>query len=324
MTVCAFLAASAQADSQRFMAVSPYQMTRPYSIVPIAGQVSYTNAFDYNMMPATQSGLWPAYSMPYYRFKREAEPDLPFEVRSKMTTSPLSRQEYKVQVDRMGNGQSYQHVERQTPSRRYSDLRRDQMEDNRQRLRDQQRMDMERQRMVYNMDRQRMMDREQQRMDREQQRMDMDRQRMDMDRQRMDLERERMMSSMDKQRNVDMMARDEDRRDRYLDQEEDNNQMIQTHRMMIKREAESDPAFSYTVMSEHPSETLLRPFYQQLPAAMARQEYMSPRQRQQMTMKQIHPDGAFSYVRLPAVNFPSTTSLYNMLNRIRPVAMAWA
>merc|ERR1712154_580823 len=108
------------------------------------------------MMPATQSGLWPAYSMPYYRFKREAEPDLPFEVRSKMTTSPLSRQEYKVQVDRMGNGQSYQHVERQT-SRRYSDLRRDQ------------RMDMERQRMVYNMDRQRMMDREQQRMDREQQ-----------------------------------------------------------------------------------------------------------------------------------------------------------
>merc|ERR1712154_751423 len=238
------------------MAVSPYQMTRPYSIVPIAGQVSYTNAFDYNMMPATQSGLWPAYSMPYYRFKREAEPDLPFEVRSKMTTSPLSRQEYKVQVDRMGNGQSYQHVERQTPSRRYSDLRRDQMEDNRQRLRDQQRMDMERQRMVYNMDRQRM----------------------DMDRQRMDLERERMMSSMDKQRNVDMMARDEDRRDRYLDQEEDNNQMIQTHRMMIKREAESDPAFSYTVMSEHPSETLLRPFYQQLPAAMARQEYMSPRQ----------------------------------------------
>merc|ERR1712154_208839 len=139
------------------MAVSPYQMTRPYSIVPIAGQVSYTNAFDYNMMPATQSGLWPAYSMPYYRFKREAEPDLPFEVRSKMTTSPLSRQEYKVQVDRMGNGQSYQHVERQT-SRRYSDLRRDQMEDNRQRLRDQQRMDMERERMMSSMDKQRNVD----------------------------------------------------------------------------------------------------------------------------------------------------------------------
>merc|ERR1712226_770680 len=126
------------------------------------------------MMPATQSGLWPAYSMPYYRFKREA--DLPFEVRSKMT-GPLSRQEYKVQVDRMGNGQSYQHVERQMAaplaSRRYSNLR-DQMEDNRQRLRDQQRMDM---------DRQRIMDREQQ---------------------RMDLERERMMSNMDRQRNMDM------------------------------------------------------------------------------------------------------------------------
>jgi hypothetical protein len=321
MTVCAFLAASAHADSQRIMAVSPYQMTRPYSIVPIAGQVSYTNAFDNNMMPASQSGLWPAYSMPFYRFKREAEPDLPFEVRSKMT-SPLSRQEYKVQVDRMGNGQSYQHVERQMvaplASRRYSTLR-DQMEDNRQRLRDQQRMDMDRQRMVYNMDRQRMMDREQQRMDMDRQRMmDREQQRMDINRQRMDLERERMMSGMDRQRNMDMMTMNEDRMDRYMDQE-DNSQMIQTHRMMIKREAESDPAFSYTVMSEHPSETI-RPFYQ-LPA-MARQEYMSP--SQQMTMKQIHPDGAFSYVRLPAVNFPSTTSLYNMLNRIRPVAMAWA
>merc|ERR1719438_137334 len=91
-------------------------------------------------------------------------------------------------------------------------------------------------------------------MDRDQQRMDMDRQRMDMDRQRMDLQRERMMASMD-----------EEQMDRYMDREEDS-QMIQTHRMMIKREAESDPAFSYTVMSEHPSRTS---FYHRLPA-MAR------------------------------------------------------
>merc|ERR1719225_2516169 len=85
--------------------------------------------------------------------KREAEADMPYEVRSKMTTSPLSRQEYKVQVDQMGNGQSYQHVERQ------QDMYSDQMMD-RQRMmdREQQRMDMDRQRMMYNMDRQRMMD----------------------------------------------------------------------------------------------------------------------------------------------------------------------
>jgi len=180
-------------------------------------------------------------------------------------------------------------------------------------------MDLDNERMVYNMDRQVMdrqrmmaMDREQMdmerqmMMDRDQQRMDRNQQMMDMDRQRMDLQRERMMASMD-----------EEQMDRYLGQEEDN-QMIKTHRMMIKREAESDPAFSYTVMSEHPSQ--VRSFYSQLLPAMARQDV----NLRQLTMKQIHPDGAFSFVRQP-VNFPSTTSLYKMLNRIRPVSVAaWA
>merc|ERR1719320_2332371 len=152
-------------------------------------------------------------------------------------------------------------------------------------------MDMNREHM--DMERQRMMNRDQQRM-------------MNMDRQRMDLQRERMMASMD-----------EEQMDRYMDQEEDS-QMIQTHRMMIKREAESDPAFSYTVMSEHPSQ--VKSIYSQLLPAMARQNV----NLRQLTMKQIHPDGAFSFVRQP-VNFPSTTSLYKMLNRIRPVSVAaWA
>merc|ERR1711922_98614 len=164
-------------------------------------------------------------------------------------------------------------------------------------------MDIDRERMMDNLDRQRMMDREQQRMD-------MDRQRMDMDRQMMDLNRERMM---------DMRNMDEGRMERYVDQQMDqgNNQMIQTHRMMIEREALSDPAFTYTVMAEHPSTSNQK---------MSSSVYQLPLARQntnlrQMTMKQIHPDGAFSFVRQP-VNFPSTTSLYNMLNRIRPaVAM---
>merc|ERR1719461_1607441 len=162
--------------------------------------------------------------------------------------------------------------------------------------RNQQRMDMDRERMMDNLE-QYMMDKEK-------------RQRMDMDRQMMDLNRERMM---------DMRNMDEDRMDRYMDQQMDqsNNQMIQTHRMMIKREALSDPAFTYTVMAEHPSTSnqMMSSSIYQLP--LARQN-MNLRQ---MTMKQIHPDGAFSFVRQP-VNFPSTTSLYNMLNRIRPaVAM---
>merc|ERR1711942_660628 len=136
--------------------------------------------------------------------------------------------------------------------------------------RDQQRMDMDKQRMMYNMDRQRMMDRDQQKMD------------------------------------MDQMM-DQDRMDRY--QMEDKNQMIQTHRMMIKRE--TDPAFSYTVMSEHPSQQMISNLYSMQQPVMARKD-MNARQ---MTMQQIHPDGAFSYVRQP-VNFPTTSMLYNMLNRI--------
>merc|ERR1712117_409508 len=149
---------------------------------------------------------------------------------------------------------------------------------------------------------------------------------MDRNQQRMDMDRERMMDNLDRQRMMereqqmmDMGNMDEDRMDRYMDQQMDqgNNQMIQTHRMMIKREALSDPAFTYTVMAEHPSTSnqMMSSSVYRLP--LARQN-MNLRQ---MTMKQIHPDGAFSFVRQP-VNFPSTTSLYNMLNRIRPaVAM---
>merc|ERR1711953_1148621 len=262
-------------------------------------QVGYST-YGYGM--ASYGMVMPNYysaAHPRTFIKREAEADMPYEVRSKMTTSPLSRQGYKVQVDQMGNGQSYQHVERQ------QDMYSDQMMD-RQRMMDknQQRMDIDRERMMDNLDRQRMMDREQQRMDMDRQRMmdrdqymmDKERQRMDMDRQMMDLNRERMM---------DMRNMDEGRMERYMDQQMDqgNNQMIQTHRMMIKREALSDPAFTYTVMAEHPSTSNQK---------MSSSVYQLPLARQntnlrQMTMKQIHPDGAFSFVRQP-VNFPSTTS----------------
>merc|ERR1711972_1040575 len=295
MTVCALLAASAHADSHVFMGRPQFyhQYLQP--------QVGFST-YGYGM-PA-YGMVMPNYYHPRTFIKREADADMPYEVRSKMTTSPLSRQEYKVQVDQMGNGQSYQHVERQQDM--YSNLMmRDRQMMDRQRMMDrkQQRMDMDRQRMMYDMDRQRKMDRDQYMMDKE-------RQRMDMDRQMMDLNRERMM---------DMRNIDEDRMDRYMDQQMDqgNNQMIQTHRMMIKREALSDPAFTYTVMAEHPSTSkqMMSSSVYQLP--LARQN-MNLRQ---MTMKQIHPDGAFSFVRQP-VNFPSTPSLYNMLNRIRPaVAM---
>jgi len=331
MTVCALMAASAYADSQAFYYNGFNPMVRPYS-----GLGYLTNG-------GLSYGMIPAYNLPYYRFhKREAEADLPYEVRSKMATSPLSRQEYKIQVDSMGKGQSYQHVERhQQPadmmdmtSSRYSmmlDNRQRMMDMDRQRMdRDQQRMDIDRQMMMDNLDRQRMMDRDQQRMDMDKQRMmynmdrqrmmDRDQQKMDMDRQRMDLNRERMIDNMDKQRmmvqrNMEMdQMRDQDRMDRKKPlryQMEDKNQMIQTHRMMIKRE--TDPAFSYTVMSEHPSQQMISNLYSMQQPVMARKD-MNARQ---MTMQQIHPDGAFSYVRQP-VNFPTTSMLYNMLNRIRP------
>merc|ERR1712066_781139 len=153
MTVCALLAASAHADSHVFMG-------RPHFYHPyLQPQVGFST-YGYGM-PA-YGMVMPNYYHPRTFVKREADADMPYEVRSKMTTSPLSRQEYKVQVDQMGNGQSYQHVERQQDM--YSDLI----------MRDRQMMD-----------RQRMMDRNQQRMDKERQRMDMDRQMMDLNRESM-------------------------------------------------------------------------------------------------------------------------------------------
>merc|ERR1712002_832987 len=305
MTVCALLAASAHADSQVFMGRPQFyhQYLQP--------QVGFST-YGYGM--PSYGMVMPNYYHPRTFIKREADADMPYEDRSKMTTSPLSRQEYKVQVDQMGNGQSYQHVERQQDM--YSDLMmRDRQMMDRQRMmdRNQQRMDMDRERMMDNLERQRMMEREQQRMDMDRQRMmyDMDRQRkMDKERQRMDMDRQ--MMDLNRERMMDMRNMDEDRMDRHMDQG-NNNQMIQTHRMMIKREALSDPAFTYTVMAEHPSTSnqMMSSSVYQLP--LARQN-MNLRQ---MTMKQIHPDGAFSFVRQP-VNFPSPTSLYNMLNRIRP------
>merc|ERR1719367_1630593 len=109
---------------------------------------------------------------------------------------------------------------------------------------------MDRERMMANLDRQRMMEREQQ---------------------RMDLNRQRMM---------DMRNMDEDRMDRYMDQQMDqgNNQMIQTHRMMIKREALSDPAFTYTVMAEHPSTSN---------QMMSSSVYQLPLARKNMNLRQM-------------------------------------
>merc|ERR550517_1813626 len=217
MTVCAPLAASAHADSQVFMGRPQFyhQYLQP--------QVGFST-YGYGM--PSYGMVMPNYytaAHPRTFIKREAEADMPYEVRSKMTTSPLSRQEYKVQVDQMGNGQSYQYVERQ------QDMYSDQMM-NRQRMmdRNQQRMDIDRERMMDNLDRQRMMEREQQRMDMDRQRMmydmnrqrtmdraqymmDKKRQRMDMDRQMMDLNRERMMDmrNIDEGRMMDMRNIDE-------------------------------------------------------------------------------------------------------------------
>merc|ERR1719300_1911630 len=112
--------------------------------------------------------------------------------------------------------------------------------------------------MMDNLDRQRMMEREQQ---------------------RMDMDRQRMMYDMDRERMMDMRNMDEDRMDRYMDQQMDqgNNQMIQTHRMMIKREALSDPAFTYTVMAEHPSTSN---------QMMSSSVYQLPLARQNMNLRQ--------------------------------------
>merc|ERR1711963_1180564 len=256
MTLCAFLAGSVSADSQHILNRISFDqltgMTSPlipaYSMYPSpVNPMSYTNVLDYSS------------PLVYHLIKREAEPDTPYVFKTEVV-NPEDGSEYRseVQVDRNGNGRSYQRVEQKegmqmnnlmdrlmdqmNPVNNYQ-LSRDQMR-MAQVNRDQMRMD-QRQMDLMRMDQ----------MNRGQMRMDQQRQ---MDSRMYSMESSRMMDRdmMNPRMSGNMMNMDSQMANQMNMNNRRNNQVMMgsAGRRMMKREANISPAFTYTIMTEHPSE----------------------------------------------------------------------
>merc|ERR1711972_1097048 len=191
--------------------------------------------------------------------KREAEPDTPYVFKTEVV-NPEDGSEYRseVQVDRNGNGRSYQRVEQKEGMQMNNLMDRlmDQMNpvNNYQLNRDQLRMDQRQ------MDQMRMSQRQMDlmrmdQMNRGQMRMDQQRQ---MDSRMYSMESSRMMDRdmMNRRMSGNMMNMDSQMANQMNMNNRRNNQMMMgsAGRRMMKREANISPAFTYTIMTEHPSE----------------------------------------------------------------------
>merc|ERR1712038_1215476 len=263
MTLCAFLAGSVSADSQHILNRISYDqltgMTSPlipagpaYKMYPSPiNPISYTNVLDYSS------------PLVYHLIKREAEPDTPYVFKTEVV-NPEDGSEYRseVQVDRNGNGRSYQRVEQKegTQMNNLMDRLMDQMNpvNNYQLNRDHLRMD-QRQMDQMRMNQRQMDQRQMDQMSRDQMRMaQVNRDQMRMDQRQMDMrvysmESNRMMDRdmMNRRMSGNMMNMDS----QMANQMNMNNQvMMGAGRRMMKREANISPAFTYTIMTEHPSE----------------------------------------------------------------------
>merc|ERR1711972_1161060 len=261
MTLCAFLAGSVSADSQHILNRISFDqltgMTSPlipaYSMYPSpVNPMSYTNVLDYSS------------PLVYHLIKREAEPDTPYVFKTEVV-NPEDGSEYRseVQVDRNGNGRSYQRVEQKEGMQMNNLMDRlmDQMNpvNNYQLNRDQLRMDqrqMDQMRMSQRQMDQRQMDlMRMDQMNRGQMRMDQQRQ---MDSRMYSMESSRMMDRdmMNRRMSGNMMNMDSQMANQMNMNNRRNNQMMMgsAGRRMMKREANISPAFTYTIMTEHPSE----------------------------------------------------------------------
>merc|ERR1712088_834621 len=207
--------------------------------------ISYTNVFDYSS------------PLVYHLIKREAEPDTPYVFKTEVV-NPEDGSEYRseVQVDRNGNGRSYQRVEQREGMQMNNLMDRlmDQMNpvNNYQVNRDHLRMD-QRQVDQMRMDQRQMDLMRMDQMNRGQMRMDQQRQ---MDSRMYSLESNRMMDRdiMNPRMSGNMMNMDSQMANQMNMNNRRNNQVMMgsVARRMMKREANISPAFTYTIMTEHP------------------------------------------------------------------------
>merc|ERR1711973_232911 len=295
MTLCAFLAGSVSADSQHILNRISFDqltgMTSPlipagpaYSMYPSPiNPISYTNVLDYSS------------PLVYHLIKREAEPDTPYVFKTEVV-NPEDGSEYRseVKVDSNGNGRSYQRVEQKEGMQMNNLMDRlmDQMNpvNNYQLNRDQLRMDqgqMDQMRMAHvNRDQMRMDQRHMDlmrmdQMNRGQMRMDQQRQ---MDCRMYSMESSRMMDRdmMNRRMSGNMMNMDSQMANQMNMNNRRNNQVMMgsAGRRMMKREANISPAFTYTIMTEHPSE--MRKAEQQL-RSTGRMSYRIPSSMRMMS-----------------------------------------
>merc|ERR1712168_400066 len=123
MTACAVLASSANADPQLFsnlvnlgQTVRHPGLIQPYNVVPL-NHVSYAHTFNAPLPLGPVMASVPSYNvaaLPIHHFiKREAEPETPYEIKSKVENPANgSEQEVQIKVDASGKGKSFQRVER--------------------------------------------------------------------------------------------------------------------------------------------------------------------------------------------------------------------
>merc|ERR1711936_278895 len=221
MTACAVLASSANADPQLFgnlvnldQTVRHPGLIQPYNVVPL-NHVSYAHTVNapHPLGPVMTSV--PSYSvaaLPNHHFiKREAEPETPYEIKSKME-NPVdgSEQEDQIKVDASGKGKSFQRVEQKDQS----EVMRDNYILEHRRMAQRpliSKMYMAAQRGV---DRNHQMGMNQMRLDRNQ--MGMDRNQMGVDRNQMSLDRNQMEMYRSKQQRLEDQMRIQQNREAML------------------------------------------------------------------------------------------------------------
>jgi len=221
MTACAVLASSANADPQLFgnlvnldQTVRHPGLIQPYNVVPL-NHVSYAHTVNVPHPLGPVMTSVPSYSvaaLPNHHFiKREAEPETPYEIKSKME-NPVdgSEQEVQIKVDASGKGKSFQRVEQKDQS----EVMRDNYILEHRRMAQRpliSKMYMAAQRGV---DRNHQMGMNQMRLDRNQ--MGMDRNQMGVDRNQMSLDRNQMEMYRSKQQRLEDQMRIQQNREAML------------------------------------------------------------------------------------------------------------
>merc|ERR1711962_1853752 len=114
VTICSVLAGTAAADSQYIHNVVP--LSQPLGVAPLVAPYGVYSAPLSPVSVAKVVDLQLEPSLPYSTMliKREAEPNAPYVYQAKVDNpEDGSKYEIGVQVDRFGNGQSHQQIERQ-------------------------------------------------------------------------------------------------------------------------------------------------------------------------------------------------------------------